>query len=96
MNPAIVAILLIFANNIRCKEKFDTKEFLTSTSKSLFGVIPFAGTAFTELVFEYNGRIKQKRLNKFIELLIDNLKIIVLIQILKILLLRILMICLNV
>ena len=65
--------------------KLDKKEFLISSAKSIFGTIPFAGTAFNELFFEYNGNIKQKRLNKFIEILseyfsqneeinIDNIK----------------------
>ncbi|MDR6761899.1 hypothetical protein J2Y38_002108 [Flavobacterium sp. 2755] len=50
----------------------DKKEILTSTAKSLFSLIPYAGTALTELVFDYNGRIKQNRLNKFIEILSDG------------------------
>src|SRR5690606_3919762 len=40
--------------------------------KSIFGAVPFVGSLFDELFFEYNGRIKQKRLNHFIEILADN------------------------
>ncbi len=50
-------------------EEFDKKEFIISATKSAFSMIPFVGTALTELVFDYNGRIKQERLNKFVELL---------------------------
>ncbi len=50
-------------------KKSDTKEILISSTKSLFGAVPFGGTALNELIFEYNGRIKQKRLNKFVEIL---------------------------
>lgn len=49
--------------------EFDKKEILISATKSAFSLIPFAGTALTELVFDYNGRIKQERLNRFVELL---------------------------
>ncbi|GFZ84535.1 hypothetical protein GCM10011531_14110 [Aquaticitalea lipolytica] len=49
--------------------KIDKKEILVSSAKSIFGVIPFAGTALNELFFEYNGSIKQKRLNNFIDIL---------------------------
>lgn len=49
--------------------EFDKKEILISATKSAFSLIPFAGTALTELVFDYNGRIKQERLNRFMELL---------------------------
>lgn len=50
----------------------DSKEILTSVAKSLFSTIPYAGTALTELVFDYNGRLKQNRLNKFIEILAES------------------------
>ncbi|MCH4824562.1 hypothetical protein ML462_15420 [Gramella lutea] len=53
-------------------KKIDNKEIVTSTAKSIFGVIPFGGAALDELFFEYNGRIKQKRLNRFVEILADN------------------------
>lgn len=49
-----------------------SKEILTSLAKSLFSAIPYAGTALTELVFDYNGRLKQNRLNKFIEILAEG------------------------
>lgn len=47
------------------------KEIINSLTKSAFSMIPFAGQALNELVFEYNGRLKQKRLNNFIEVLAD-------------------------
>lgn len=47
------------------------KEIINSLTKSAFSMIPFAGQALNELVFEYNGRLKQKRLNNFIEVLSD-------------------------
>ncbi|RWX01634.1 hypothetical protein [Flavobacterium cerinum] len=53
--------------------KFDTKETLVSIAKTGFSTIPFAGTALTELVFDYNGRVKQNRLNKFIEILAKSI-----------------------
>jgi hypothetical protein len=49
--------------------KDEKTELLTSVVKTIFSVIPYAGTALTELVFDYNGRIKQSRLNKFVEIL---------------------------
>lgn len=52
-------------------KKIDKKEILISTAKSIFGEIPFVGTALNELFFEYNGTIKQKRLNTFIEILTE-------------------------
>ncbi|MES2862708.1 MAG: hypothetical protein V4666_01180 [Bacteroidota bacterium] len=48
------------------------KEALISVAKSLFSAIPYAGTALTELLFDYNGRIKQNRLNHFIEILSEG------------------------
>ena len=53
-------------------EIMNKKEILTSTAKSLFSLIPYAGTAISELVFDYNGRIKQNRLNKFVEILAEG------------------------
>jgi hypothetical protein len=53
-------------------KKPDAKEILISSTKSLFGAVPFGGTALNELIFEYNGRIKQKRLNDFVEVLADG------------------------
>lgn len=52
--------------------KIDRKEIVISTVKSLFGAVPYGGTALNELFFEYNGRIKQKRLNRFVEILAEN------------------------
>jgi len=53
-------------------EKADSKEIMTSIAKSLFSAIPYAGTALTELIFDYNGRVKQNRLNKFVEILSEG------------------------
>tara|TARA_R110002050_G_scaffold56650_2_gene127461 strand:+ start:1545 stop:2309 length:765 start_codon:yes stop_codon:yes gene_type:complete len=53
-------------------EKADKKEILNSSVKSLFGAVPFAGAALDELFFEYNGRVKQKRLNDFVQILADG------------------------
>jgi hypothetical protein len=50
----------------------DKKEIIVSTAKSIFGAIPYGGTALNELFFEYSGRIKQKRLNRFVEILAEN------------------------
>lgn len=50
----------------------DKKEISVSVLKSIFGVIPYGGNALDELFFEYNGRIKQKRLNRFVEILADS------------------------
>ena len=43
------------------------KEGGISTLKGLIGAIPFAGTAINEAVFEARSRIKQNRINTFIE-----------------------------
>lgn len=47
----------------------DKKEVLASAAKSVFGAIPFGGSLLDEVVFEYSTRIKQNRLNNFIEIL---------------------------
>lgn len=48
------------------------KEIVASTFKTIFGVIPYGGAALDELFFEYNGRIKQNRLNRFVEILAEH------------------------
>jgi hypothetical protein len=48
------------------------KEIISSAAKSIFGAVPFGGALLDELFFEYNGRIKQKRLNHFVEILAEN------------------------
>lgn len=53
-------------------KKVDKKEIIVSTAKSIFGAIPFGGAALDELFFEYNGRLKQNRLNRFVEILAEN------------------------
>jgi len=50
-------------------KNIDTKEIIISSTKSIFGMIPSVGTALNELFFDYNGRIKQKRLNHFVKIL---------------------------
>lgn len=47
------------------------KELITSTLKTTISLIPIYGGIINEIVFEYSGRLKQKRLNQFTELLID-------------------------
>jgi hypothetical protein len=53
-------------------KKIKPKELIESTAKSIFGVVPFGGALLDEIFFEYNGRIKQNRLNNFIQILADN------------------------
>nr|BFF35475.1 hypothetical protein BACT7_03370 [Tenacibaculum mesophilum] len=53
-------------------KKIEKKEIIISTAKSIFGIVPYGGAALDELFFEYNGRIKQGRLNKFVEILAEN------------------------
>lgn len=48
------------------------KEMAVSTLKTIFGAIPYGGAVLDELFFEYNGRIKQNRLNRFVEILAEN------------------------
>jgi hypothetical protein len=50
----------------------EKKEITVSVLKSIFGVIPYGGAALDELLFEYNGRLKQNRLNRFVEILAEN------------------------
>ena len=47
----------------------NSKEILLTTAKSIFGAVPYAGTALNEVIFEHRSRIKQKRLNNFIKIL---------------------------
>ena len=51
------------------KNSDEVGSFLESTLKSGFSAIPFVGGLLNEVVFEYSGRIKQERLNRFVELL---------------------------
>ena len=50
-------------------QKVDGKEIGISLLKSVFSNIPYAGQILSEVFFEYRGRRKQNRLNKFTELL---------------------------
>ena len=45
----------------------ERKEYLISTFKGLVGVIPFAGTFINEVAFEARSRVKQNRVNNFIQ-----------------------------
>ena len=48
--------------------KSDKKsEVLKTAVKGIFGMIPYIGTTLDEVIFEHRSRIKQARLNKFIE-----------------------------
>ncbi len=46
----------------------DKGEAGVSIIKSLLSAVPYVGTALDEVFFEYRGRIKQKRIEKFIEI----------------------------
>lgn len=52
--------------------KIDNKEIIVSSVKSIFGAVPFAGTALNELIFDYRSTLKQKRLNNFVEILAEH------------------------
>jgi len=47
-------------------KKVVKQEFTESTIKGLFGAIPFAGTFINEVIFEARSRIKQDRVNSFV------------------------------
>jgi hypothetical protein len=49
------------------ENKLQGKEYGISTLKGLIGAIPFAGTFLNEIAFEARSRIKQERVNNFIE-----------------------------
>lgn len=38
-----------------------------ATAKGLIGALPFVGTALNELLFDARGRMKQERINKFVQ-----------------------------
>jgi len=42
------------------------KEYLQSTIKGAIGAIPFAGTLLNEVMFEARSRVKQERVNNFV------------------------------
>lgn len=48
-------------------------ELLDSGVKSVFGMVPFAGTFLNEFFFGYLTTLKQNRLNRFVEMLSENL-----------------------
>lgn len=48
-----------------------SKETDVAVLRSIFGAIPFVGGALNEVIFDIRGRVKQERLNKFIELLAE-------------------------
>ncbi len=51
--------------------EINKKETLESIIRSGFAAIPYVGQVLTEICFDYRGRIKQNRLNRFTELLFD-------------------------
>jgi hypothetical protein len=53
------------------KKKLDKDKKLTII-KSLFGIVPHIGTALDEIIYEHNFRLKQNRLNNFVEILADG------------------------
>lgn len=65
--------MIIFQRYLQAKKMNESnkreiiKEVRISTLKGLIGAIPFAGTAINEAVFEARSRIKQNRVNTFIE-----------------------------
>lgn len=50
------------------------KEIIETVSKSVFGAIPYIGDLLNEVVFEHRSRIKQKRINAFIEEIMTSLE----------------------
>lgn len=57
-------------------QKWEIKEVGIAVFKGLLGAVPYAGTALNECLFETRGRIKQKRINTFIEELSKYMAII--------------------
>lgn len=49
------------------EQKWEMKEVGISVVKGLIGAVPYAGTALNEVLFESRGRVKQQRINTFIE-----------------------------
>lgn len=49
-----------------------SKEVAVGAIRSAIGAIPFAGTAINEALFNVSARIKQKRLNAFVDLLMKH------------------------
>lgn len=45
----------------------EIKEYGLSTLKGAIGAIPFAGTLINEVAFEARSRLKQERVNAFVE-----------------------------
>lgn len=58
-------------NNKKLSKKVILREVGISATKGAIGAIPFVGTVLNEVIFESRGRIKQERVNKFIEMLQD-------------------------
>ena len=48
------------------------KEIAEATLKSIFGAVPYVGSFLNEIVFDYRSRVKQNRLNEFIDLLSEE------------------------
>lgn len=54
----------------------DKNDLTVTFLKSLFGGVPFIGTALNEVIFELRGRIKQKRMENFVNSLAQEIKTI--------------------
>ncbi|QEC78433.1 hypothetical protein [Mucilaginibacter ginsenosidivorax] len=50
------------------------KALIESGAKTLFSLVPFGSQLLSEVFFDYRSRVKQDRLNSFIEGIIDYLK----------------------
>ncbi len=50
------------------------KALIESAAKSVFSNVPFAGTLLNEIFFDYRSRVKQERLNLFLEGFINYLE----------------------
>lgn len=78
-----------FLNRLRGTEKQDRSRVVSTTSlpaeayvkkstevvvRGLVGAIPYVGTLLNEAIFEGRARLKQERLEKFVEYLAENLQ----------------------
>jgi len=50
-------------------DKVEKTELINSAAKSLFSNVPFVGGLLNEVIYDYRGRVKQERINKFTLLL---------------------------
>lgn len=52
------------------------KEISKTLIKSLFGAVPYIGTMLDEVFFEYRSRVRQERLNQFVEAFKEYIEVI--------------------